>query len=146
MRSIFLFDKNKNYAGEVAWEEPISSNYVVREHAGMSLPFVVVSYPEDTQWAGTVSMQMKVRPGDREFFWAALAEFRRKGHIPFVFDEERRGIARLILSLPLNDSERIEFFSRLVYVPRDQLEDLSRGILESLENGKAKPNRPAIKR
>lgn len=138
MHSIFLFDGDRNYAGEVASEEPISSNPVIREYADARLPFVLVSYPEDGQWAGTVSQHTEVRPGDRDFFWAALAEFRRKGNIPFVFDEERRGIARLILSLPLNDSERIEFFSRLVYVPRDQLKDLSQGILESLEGGKPK--------
>ncbi len=70
---------------------------------------------------------------DEGYFWAVIEELKNQGFVPYVFSGEKKEMTHLLLSAPLTNEERLEFFDKLVAVPESEVPELKKGIEKDLK-------------
>ena len=133
MESIFIFAKNGDYLEELKQEEKLISRGAIKDVLGRQL-FITKEKVEQTK-TGFKRIWYKVpqSPNDTDFLWAVVEELENQEFTPYVFNGEKREVARLLLSAPLTDKERLEFFDNLTAVSEDEVTKLKQGIQKDLQ-------------
>ena len=131
MKSIFVFNKSGDFVEEIKQEKDLASKIIAG--LGKRQLFVTKEKEEKTKnGIRRIIYKEPQSPNDAGYFGAVVEELENQGYTPYVFDGEKREVARLLLVLPLANKERLEFFDNLVAAPNSKVSELKRGIEEDL--------------
>ncbi|PIR70653.1 MAG: hypothetical protein COU46_00330 [Candidatus Niyogibacteria bacterium CG10_big_fil_rev_8_21_14_0_10_42_19] len=131
MESIFVFDKNVNFAEELEREKNFKGKTL--EHPGDRRFYVIKEITEKTdKEIIKTTYQVPQSPGDDNFIWAVARELEKQKFKIFIFDGKKREIARMLIKAPLTAEERLGFFNDLVLVADSEVQELRKGIEEDL--------------
>lgn len=135
MKSIFVFEKESGkYIEELIEENNFLPNNFLKEFFNREF----FARKEETTTEGkNINRKLYMalqKPGDKDFGMAVFDELKKNNFDTYVFDGEKREIARMLVSAPLEKNERIEFFNNLEIVSNSEVSELKSGMLDLLKN------------
>ena len=133
MKSIFVFKKNGDYIEELKQEEGPISSAAIKDIARRQF-FLSKEQTEKTEKGITrITYKAPQSPKTEGYIWAVFEELRVRGFRPYVFEGEKRNVARLLVNAPLTNRERREFFDNLTAVSDSEVSELKKGFEEDLQ-------------
>ncbi len=133
MKSIFVFKKNGDYIEELKQEEGPVSSAAIKDIADRQF-FLREEQTEKTEKGITrITFKTPQSPKDERYIWAVFEELRTQKFRPYVFEGEKRDMARLLIKAPLTSAERLEFFDNLTAVSDSEVTKLKKGLEEDLQ-------------
>lgn len=131
MKSLFVFGKNGAFAEELK-QENIAKSKTVKDMNGRQLYFTKEKTEITKEKTISTLYKVPLSPGDADFIWAVVEELERQEFKIFIFEGKKIEIARLLVTAPLTDKERLELFNNLVAIPDSEVAELKKGIEEDL--------------